>query len=131
MKLLLSGWTAPLNKVGLNRLLREEAELGLSDAHDLVTRLVAGETIEVEASEGQAAEIWRRARATGVRMVRDASRPHIVLGGLLGSLLSEESARRMHHGLLWHRARGARCTLCGEAVTENPYRRVESDRRKL
>lgn len=50
-------------------------------------------------------------------------RPHVARVPILGALVSEESARRMHHGTLWVRSRGrpVRCELCGELVEADPY----------
>ena len=58
-KVRLKGWKSGLNKVDLNRLLREHANVSLQRAKTLVDGLLGGEEIVVEFSSRATAEVFR------------------------------------------------------------------------
>ena len=55
-QVVLTGWSPPFDKVLLNRLLRAQAGLGLAAAKEAVDRLLAGEHVCIEISNGDAAQ---------------------------------------------------------------------------
>ena len=54
--LLLTAWQPGLRKVALDRLLHQRAALGLREAHDCVSRLLAGEQVVIVMPDIQAAQ---------------------------------------------------------------------------
>ena len=63
----LSTWSPGLNKIRLTKLIREEAAIPLNVAHELVNRLLAGESVDVEfASEICAHRVAQDIRDLGV-----------------------------------------------------------------
>ncbi|HEV3145957.1 MAG TPA: hypothetical protein VGZ47_18875 [Gemmataceae bacterium] len=62
------GWSRGLKKVEFTKLIREVARMPLSEAHDVVNRLLAGNVVEVEvSSEESAHKLADAAQALGAR----------------------------------------------------------------
>ena len=55
-KVRLSTWSPGLNKIRLTKLIREEAAIPLNEAHEIVNRLLAGESVDVDFSSEIAAQ---------------------------------------------------------------------------
>ena len=63
---LFTGWRPGLHKVALDRLLHEKADMSLREAHDCVTRLLAGEQVSVSLPTLAAASaLAKEARTVG------------------------------------------------------------------
>jgi hypothetical protein len=62
------GWSPGLNKVRLDKLIREIANIPLDEAHDAVDRLIRGETVELKVPSKQNAQLLtQEAGLLGVR----------------------------------------------------------------
>ena len=65
-RLAITGWKTGLDKVELNRLLRQHAGLKLHEAKQAVDELLEGQTVTVECSDpASASSLCRAARAIG------------------------------------------------------------------
>jgi ribosomal protein L7/L12 len=62
------GWSRGLKKGELTKLIRKTAGMTLSEAHDVVNRLLAGDVVEVEVSSDESAqELAEAAHALGAQ----------------------------------------------------------------
>jgi hypothetical protein len=65
-RVVIKGWETGLNKVALNRLLRQHAGLGLGDAKAVVDRVLGGQVVTVECPDpAMASELCRAASSVG------------------------------------------------------------------
>ena len=55
IRVTIDGWRPGLNKVQLNRLLRQHAAYGLSEAKHAVDRLLAGEAVQFDSTDPETA----------------------------------------------------------------------------
>ena len=67
-QVVLRGWKPGLRKVALGKLVREQAQLSLSDAHAHVNRLMTGETLILAVPSAAAEELADEALKLGVEM---------------------------------------------------------------
>ncbi len=65
-KVRLSTWSPGLNKIRLTKLIREEAAIPLNEAHEIVNRLLAGESVDVEFASESCDRVAQDIRDLGV-----------------------------------------------------------------
>ena len=58
IKITIAGWERGLNKVELNHLLRRHAAYGLSEAKNLVDRLLSGEVVSFAIEDENSARVF-------------------------------------------------------------------------
>lgn len=68
-KIILCGWNVGFNKVGLNKLLREDFSYSLGHAKEVVDAILENQPIDIDVSDVQLAEIEVKLNALGVRFI--------------------------------------------------------------